>query len=372
MTSEVICCPEVIYCPKTLNDLRGHLALKHEVKALNEPQISVIVPVYNVKPYLRQCLDSIIGQTYRNLEIIIVDDGSTDGCGAICDEYAARDRRVTVFHTINGGLSAARNHGLEHISENSEFVLFVDSDDWIEKDAVQKLFSAINRYRADIAICRFWVERRGGRGVSSSLDRTVILEKEQILKYFATTPHISNVAWNKLYRRGVFSSIRYPVGRAFEDVATTYKLLAAAGRVVVIPEILFHYRCRHNSISRTYSMNNLLDGWRSGQEKYAALTERVSDPESMQQLIRENLMSVSRMWRCYGGFTETEKKLAASTVEEMRAFVAEHRSEVLKGKSYSMLHKLSCLLVMSKNPVYLWGMNRLYRVYLLVEKRRRY
>ena len=119
-------------------------------------------------------------------------------------------------------------------------------------------------------------------------------------------------------------------------------------------------------------MKNQLDSWISGQEKYAALAERVSDPECMQQLIRENLMSVSRMWRCYGGFTEVEKKLADSTVEEMRAFVAEHRSEVLKGKSYSMLHKLSCLLVMSKNPVYLWGMNRLYRVYLLVEKRRRY
>ena len=116
-------------------------------------------------------------------------------------------------------------------------------------------------------------------------------------------------------------------------------------------------------------MNNLLDGWRSGQEKYAALTERVTDSESTQQLIRENLMSVSRMWRCYGGFTEAEKKQADSTVEEMRAFVAEHRSEVLKGKSYSMLHKLSCLLVTSKNPVYLWGLNRLYRVYLLVENR---
>jgi len=357
---------------KTLNDLRGHLALKHEVKALNEPQISVIVPVYNVKPYLRQCLDSIIGQTYRNLEIIIVDDGSTDGCGDICDRYSAQDRRVTAYHTVNRGLSAARNHGLDHISENSEFVLFVDSDDWIEKDTVQKLYRAIDRYRADIAICRFFVERRGKRSVSSSLDRTVVLENKKILKFFITTPYISNVAWGKLYRRALFSSIRYPEGRAFEDVATTYKLLAAVGRVVVIPEILFHYRCRHNSISRTYSMNNLLDGWRSGQEKYAALAERVSDPESMQQLIRENLMSVSRMWRCYGGFTEAEKTLADSTVEEMRAFVAEHRSAVLKGRSYSALHKLTCLYVMSRSPVYMWGLNRLYRMYLLVDKRRRY
>lgn len=332
--------------------------------------IGVIVPVYNVKPFLRECLDSIVLQEYRNLEIILVDDGSTDGCGSICDAYSETDSRVTVYHTPNRGLSAARNYGLDHLSADVNYVFFADGDDWIEKDAIQKLYAAVKQNNADVGACRYYVERLNGRDKVSSLGHAVVLDGNQILKHFITTGNIDNVAWNKLYRRDLFDSVRYPVGAAFEDVATTYKLLAKAKRVVVIPDLLMHYRTRQNSLSRNYSMKVQIDFWKAHFERLLALSEMFPDPEYLQPLIRDCLSVVNRMWRCYGGFSKEEQRIADPTLEEMQAFVAEHRSNILRERFYSMNHKLTSICAMCRNPLYMRALNRMYRGYLYFERKK--
>lgn len=206
--------------------------------------ISVIIPVYNVKHYLRQCLDSVVSQTYRNIEILIIDDGSSDGSGIICDDYALKDARVKVFHTDNLGLSAARNYGLDHKSEASEYVVFLDSDDWMEPQAIQILFNSADKYQADIVSCSFYIEYLNCQLTSSQPELKMVLEGEQSLNSFISEFYIGNAAWNKLYKAELFKSLRYPQGRLYEDVSTTYKTVLAAERVVVLPDLLIHYRIR--------------------------------------------------------------------------------------------------------------------------------
>lgn len=117
------------------------------------PLICLIIPVYNVRPYIKKCLDSVVNQTYKNLNIMIIDDGSTDGSGKICDTFADKYSNITVFHTVNRGLSAARNYGLDHINPETEYIAFIDSDDWMEKDAIQKLYNAASKHNADMVAC---------------------------------------------------------------------------------------------------------------------------------------------------------------------------------------------------------------------------
>ncbi len=194
-----------------------------------DPLISVIVPVFNVYRYLRQSLESVLGQTYGNLQVLVVDDGSTDGGGVICDECAARDGRVTVHHTDNRGLSEARNLGLARAT--GEYVAFLDSDDWLEERAYETLVGEALATGADVVACRFFQEYANGTGESGGpLERRVI-EGGEILRTYLTgngIDYVSHDAWNKLYRADLFDGVRYPTGMIFEDIATTYKLLRRA------------------------------------------------------------------------------------------------------------------------------------------------
>ena len=182
--------------------------------------ISVIVPVYNVEPYLEKCLDSIIGQTYKDLDILVIDDGSTDHSDEICDKYAEKDKRIKVFHTENRGLSAARNLGLENAK--GEYIGLVDSDDWIEQDMFEALLSKIEETAADVAECGSFVDYP-----EKSIKRTAIQQVVQSEESIEALLHgrISTQVWNKLYNRSCFENVRFPDGRSFEDIATTHKII---------------------------------------------------------------------------------------------------------------------------------------------------
>ena len=215
--------------------------------------ISVIVPVYNVEPYLRKCADSILAQTYTNLEVILVDDGSPDNCGAICDEYAARDERVRVIHKENGGLSDARNAGLNIM--NGSYVAFVDSDDWIEPEMYERLMSIMHRYHADMAFGGVTDDCiREGQYVSvktSDYGETPCAEDAiaAMRRYF----YGSWAAWDKLYRADLFRTIRYPVGEINEDEAIVLQLLDQCERVCYTNEVFYHYIHRESGESITSS-----------------------------------------------------------------------------------------------------------------------
>lgn len=200
--------------------------------------ISVIVPIYNVGAYLHQCLDSLVDQTYKDIEIILVDDGSTDDSGQICDEYASRDERITVFHKRNEGLSSARNTGVNVAS--SEYIMFVDSDDWVELNFCEKAYMELRHYNADLALFDFIKVYADGRSEKkrSNIYSGIISESEALRFNLQFAPAV----WLGLYRRSLFNNIKFPVGKYHEDTGTTYKLIHEANKIIHIDEMLYNYR----------------------------------------------------------------------------------------------------------------------------------
>ncbi len=203
------------------------------------PLISVIVPVYKVEPYLRRCVDSILAQTFTGFELIMVDDGSPDNCGAICDNYAAQDSRIHVIHQQNGGLSAARNAGIDWAFANSDsqWLSFVDSDDWVYPCFLEYLYRAVQETGAKVSAC-------GIRKVEGEVELPDVRYHAESMSWdqFYLTDWVRGVvAVNKLYEKSLFSGLRYPVGRIHEDEYLTYRLLARAGTVAFIDAELYMY-----------------------------------------------------------------------------------------------------------------------------------
>lgn len=216
---------------------------------MHEPLISVIVPVYKVEKFLPRCVDSLLAQTWKNLEIILVDDGSPDSCGAICDAYAEKDSRVRVIHKINGGLSSARNAGID--AARGEYLGFVDSDDWVDADSYEKLYRLIETYQVPMACAgRYDVEEATGEEKPG-----LCPPKEEVISGVETASrifrwdHMDMAAWDKLYHRDLFREIRYPIGIIFEDVPTTYRIALKAGRVAMGNFSFYHYFHRAGSIT---------------------------------------------------------------------------------------------------------------------------
>ncbi len=203
--------------------------------------ISVIVPVYNVEKYLDRCVESLLGQTYRSLEIILVDDGSTDGCGAMCDGYARRDSRVRVIHKRNGGLSDARNAGLAVAS--GSYIGYVDSDDWIEPDMYARMHQACAESGAQLAVCRYFSEYRD-RTVSGGSGSVVPLSRDALLRIYIGGHDeyiIYNSVWSKLFCRDLVQGMVFPKGRNSEDIVYTTRAFCRAERAVYLDQCFYHY-----------------------------------------------------------------------------------------------------------------------------------
>lgn len=223
--------------------------------------ISVIVPIYKVEAYLDECVRSIIDQTYPHLEIILVDDGSPDNCPAMCDEWAKKDSRIRVIHKPNGGLSDARNAGID--AATGDYIAFVDSDDFIKPDMLEKLHMALIRADADIAACG--IRTCEGAKQTAWGCRDVVGTPEQIYALLYNDTAYPVAAWNKLYRRSCWQTLRFPVGKTCEDAFTTYQLIHAARRIVMIPEALYCYRIRPGSImTSSFSLKKMdeEEAWR--------------------------------------------------------------------------------------------------------------
>ncbi|QIU93774.1 glycosyltransferase family 2 protein [Bacteroides faecium] len=211
------------------------------------PLISVIIPVYNVEQYLHQCLESVIGQTYKNLEIILIDDGSTDNSPRICDDFAAKDKRIVVIHQHNAGLSSARNVGLDMMT--GDYVSFVDSDDWIEKDMFATLLTVLEGEEdTEIVVCSYyWVRGERCMPVDNS-GKKVIYTREDALKELFRDKIIRNYVCDKFYRRELFKDIRFPVGRFYEDIAVTYKIFDKINKLILVGIPKYYYRIHEDSI----------------------------------------------------------------------------------------------------------------------------
>lgn len=205
--------------------------------------VTIVVPIYNVEAYLHECVDSILGQSYSNLEIILVDDGSLDSSGKICDFYSTQDNRIKVIHKLNGGLSSARNSGIE--IANGDFIAFVDSDDYIHPKMIERMVDLACLYNASIICCDYTsTEFTDKKIVSKVLDN-----RRAICRLFDDNG-FKCFAWNKIYRRNLFKDILYPQGKLYEDIQTTYKLFKMVDKIIYTKDDLYYYRIRENSISR--------------------------------------------------------------------------------------------------------------------------
>lgn len=221
-------------------------------------KISVIIPVYKVEPYLRRCVDSLLSQTYQDYELILVDDGSPDDCGRICDEYAEKYDNIHVIHKENGGLSSARNAGIDYAMEHSdsEWLTFVDSDDYLHPRYLEQLYLAAVENGVEISVCAY-IETDGASGADASQDcATVLFAPEQL---WVKMRGYAVVAVCKLYKKALFESVRYPQGKLHEDEFTTYKLLFACDRIAYFSAQLYYYFQNSSGIMRSVWTPRRLD-----------------------------------------------------------------------------------------------------------------
>lgn len=283
--------------------------------------ISIIVPVYKVEDYLRESVDSILAQTYKDLEVILVDDGSPDNCGKICDEYAEKDPRVKVIHSENGGLSAARNRGME--IAKGEYIGFIDSDDWIDNDMFEVLMQNLKTTGADICICGFHQDGPGSSKVRSIAEDEVILPQDAVKGIIRGK--YSSVVWNRLYKRKCLEDLKFPEGNVYEDVLISCRMLMKADKVSVSSAHPYHYRIRPRSITATNSMDTVKDYCIAHYLRYKEISENPlfsEDKEFMEQLTVSLIEAAELVWSWMHKMPGKERdhtfmKEAASTLREI-------------------------------------------------------
>ena len=251
------------------------------------PKISVIVPVYKVERYLSACLDSLMAQTMKEVEFILVDDGSPDRCGAVCEEYAAKDPRFRVFHTENHGLSAARNFGME--KARGDYLMFADSDDWVSPEFCSAAYDKAAEHDADLVMFDF-KRMKGNREVRRQEKPQAPGPKTREEAIGLILGWNSNYAWNKFYKRELFDGVRYPENRVYEDIVTTYKLVYNAEQIWYMDRVLYYYRIREGSITQEKNREGVREIFRARQELLQGLQEHGYPAEKQEFLIKNHYM----------------------------------------------------------------------------------
>ena len=229
-------------------------------------KVSVIVPVYNVEKYLDRCLNSLIAQSYSNIEIIIVNDGSTDGSKEVCEKYSGIDPRIKLLSQHNQGLSQARNTAMKHMK--GDYIVFVDSDDYVENTYIEDLYNALVKDNADISVCGFYNQFNDKTIESRTESR--ILNKTEAVRLLVEDIGMPSYVWNKLYKRELWEGILFPVGKKFEDIYVMHKVFLRAQVVSVIDKPLYHYMRRGDSITGISKLTNT-------EETFSALRSRRND-----------------------------------------------------------------------------------------------
>ena len=280
-------------------------------------EVSIIVPVYQVENYLRQCVDSILAQTFTDFELILVDDGSKDRSGQICDEYAEMDERVKVIHQENGGLSDARNHGMDRAAGN--YFMFVDSDDYIAPTMVECLYQSILKENADIAACNFlyFFEDDRNQNFSTKIPSEVLPGAEIFYNRKNDRSYgFWTVAWNKLYKSETFRKLRFRVGKYHEDEFWANDIYQMDIKMVTIPECLYYYRQRNNSIMKKPSIQKNFDILEALQER---IDIYLMDETHAAQAYRVLIYSLE--------YLEKSKRMITNREEKAKYLQAEKRTK---------------------------------------------
>ena len=320
--------------------------------------ISVIVPVYKVEPYLRQCVDSILGQTYRDIEVLLIDDGSPDRCGEICDEYERQDARVRVFHTENRGLSAARNLGVS--AAKGDYIGFVDSDDWIEPDMYEVLLRRMQETGADIGVCGLWYEFATKR-IESPCTEAVYAPNDAI--YALICGDLKIQVMNKLWSIEIAKMLQFPEGHVFEDIFAVHHVLLKTEQVATVGRTMYRYRQRKGSIARVYPMQNLIDYWNAIHERYEFLRSFYGDTQPADfeyELRKQCANAIVRTWRWFYGVSENKRDYRF--LKELNSFVLQNYS-LFGDKKWPFTLRVSICLAHSKSAASLglvYGLNYVF------------
>ena len=330
--------------------------------------ISVIVPVYNAEKYLRRCLNSICAQTLQEMDIILMDDGSTDGSEKICDEYAERDSRIRVYHTPNQGHYLAREFALERAREiGSKYIGFVDADDWIEPDMYAVMLEAAETANADIVECGFFTDYPDKTG--TWLPKEGLFDTGEAL-YELLHGRTHDYFWNKLWKTSCYDHFAFPPARAYADASICFKIFARSACIVGIPQTKYHYVQNKESIVHSPDMR-LINMWRVNHEKYefiqSEMRNMVSD-DKMREL-EENQMqkcvfAIGKNWAWWDGNTREERNKNHNELKEMSAFIREHCSSILGRKGWGRQLRVASFLARYPNRVSLrcaWILNRIDR-----------
>ncbi len=295
--------------PELVNELIEYM--HPSAKPQDDPLISIVVPCYNVEKYIDECVLSLIGQKYRNIEILLIDDGSIDKTGEIAKKYASEYDNIHYHYRINGGLSAARNTGIE--LAKGEYISFVDSDDWVEPDYIEKLYKAIVRTQANIALCGFKKEEMSNE--VTVFDEDKVLSAHEAMKILGDIYPKENVllviAWNKLFKKNLFDDVRFPEGKIHEDEFCMHRLIGRVDSVATVAEPLYHYRIRSGSITaqdKSQDIRHL--------DYFDAMIDRLRNAENMYY----GDLLIDMLYACFEGAKQVMYTFSAETIKEKRIY----------------------------------------------------
>lgn len=321
---------------------------------INIPLVSVILPIYNVEDYLPDCMDSILGQTYTNLEILLIDDGSNKKCSELCDSYKEKDDRIIVFHKTNGGLSDARNYGIERAT--GEYITCIDSDDYVDKDYVEYLVNLLKKYNTKMSVCQHRIRNKKriirdyGNSGDDCLTSKVCIER---MLYHDV---IDTSAWAKLYHRSLFDNVKYPKGRLFEDIATTYALMLQCPKIAVGYESKYNYIFRNDSIVNSEFKINKLD-----------LLEMTDNMAINVLKIYPELERATIRRRVYARFSTLNQMLFTKEYDDKKEaiikFIKSNSKDIILNPKTPMRDKLACFLLFINKNLYgvFWKLHLKYK-----------
>lgn len=311
---------------------------------MKTPLISVVLPIYNIESYLDRCMNAVLGQTYHNLEILMVDDGSPDGCPAMCDEYAQEDSRVIALHKENGGLSDARNFGIAHAK--GEYITCIDPDDYVDSDYVEYLYGLILKYETKMSVCQHITEYDNGSKKDRGSSGDELLDIETCLRRMLYHDVIDTSAWAKLYHRSLFDTVSYPKGKIFEDIGTTYALMMQCDTGIAVGyESKYHYMYHMNSIvNSSFSPKKL---------ELLEMTDRMAHevvrayPSLKQAVLRR---------RVYARFSTLNQMLGAEGYDKEREqiirFILHYKNRILKDSRAPRRDKIAIRLLSANYGLY--------------------
>ena len=304
-----------------------------------EALVSVVIPVYNMEQYLSRCVDSVLGQTYKNLEIFLVDDGSIDNSGALCDMYSAIDNRVTVIHKKNGGLSSARNTGLR--VAGGEYITFVDSDDWLDEDFIEVLVKDIDKEHADLAIIgyRYAYDNCTKHPLYPIVSN--ILSQEEAIAELCKNKWLVSYVWNKLYKRSLFDGIYFPEGQTYEDIYIMHTIFQKCYRIVCNQNEKYNYYMRKDSIVHNLSIENHLAIFQAYEKRYRDLKHRNRKTDDENNLKCCAMAAYNIIYDCdeKKKVNENDKK----QIQKVKEFWASHKEIAGLGLKYFIMYRFPTL-----------------------------